>query len=166
LRFFPKTNKLSLEKLPRSSKKSKRAKTKSTQKHGAFQTKQIIYDSHIFFTTDQGVKDIILSKVEGTGVRFGWNLTDTCYKRQNIILEYNDGRTHRKFISPAVNRFDLVGLSPLTRYNVSFTIEYDEGDISNPVYFEFRTSGEYMLNIRPKKSMFASGDPVDPKYIH
>lgn len=98
----------------------------------------------ILFTVDQGVQNIVLLKMEGTGVRFGWNLTDTCYRRQNILLEYDDGQAHRKDISPAVNRFDLLGLRPLTRYNVSFTIEYDEGDFSNPVYFQFRTIRKYV----------------------
>ncbi|XP_061193771.1 uncharacterized protein LOC133202005 [Saccostrea echinata] len=88
----------------------------------------------------QTVKSVILLDNTGSGVRFGWNLTETCYRRQNIILKYNDGEKHRKLVNARVNRFDLRGLKPLTRYNVSFTIEYDEGDISDPVYFDFRTA--------------------------
>ncbi|XP_062567450.1 uncharacterized protein LOC134229699 [Saccostrea cucullata] len=88
----------------------------------------------------QTVKSVILLDNTGSGVRFGWNLTDTCYSRQNIILEYNDGEKHRKLVNARVRRFDLRGLKPLTRYNVSFTIEYDGGDISDPLFFVFTTT--------------------------
>nr|XP_034310480.1 uncharacterized protein LOC105330263 [Crassostrea gigas] len=87
----------------------------------------------------QAVKDVNLLQNTGNGVRFSFNLTESCYKRQNIILKYNDGQDHEKLINPSADKYDLLGLQPLTAYNVSFVVEYDEGDISDPFYYSFRT---------------------------
>lgn len=95
----------------------------------------------IFFLQreDQAVKDVNLLQNTGNGVRFSFNLTESCYRRQNIILKYNDGQAHEKLINPSADKYDLLGLQPLTAYNVSFVVEYDEGDTSDPLFYSFRT---------------------------
>eukprot|EP00105_Crassostrea_gigas_P036090 XP_019920238.1 PREDICTED: uncharacterized protein LOC105321794 [Crassostrea gigas] len=89
----------------------------------------------------QAVKDVNLLRNTGNSVRFSFNLTESCYRRQKIILNYNDGQDHEKLINPSADKYDLLGLQPLTAYNVSVVVEYDEGDISDPFYYSFRTVG-------------------------
>lgn len=88
------------------------------------------------------MKDVNLLRNTGNSVRFSFNLTKSCYRRQKIILNYNDGQDHEKLINPPADKYDLLGLQPLTAYNVSVVVEYDEGDISDPFYYSFRTVGK------------------------
>nr|XP_034310481.1 uncharacterized protein LOC105321794 [Crassostrea gigas] len=102
----------------------------------------------------QAVKDVNLLRNTGNSVRFSFNLTKSCYRRQKIILNYNDGQDHEKLINPPADKYDLLGLQPLTAYNVSVVVEYDEGDISDPFYYSFRTVGNQGFKDTLSRSRF------------